>query len=382
MAAARSWAAAGILDADGLRAALDLHPGVREPQGWWWRVLVFFFAWVGLASAQGSLGVLMRELFLGDSLGSIGLLLLLFGGASLLLAEAIAGRDGPGVTGADAACSLMAIMAATAGAALVLADAGVEPEDLLWWLPLLAGVALALAAWRYGYRLYAAGAAACLFLTLARLDAGRVLWILAGAGLTSLAWRLRHRPQAPPHRECLAMVLAVSLCALYLAVNLISVDRLAFGDLDHILRNPGAAVPWYLRLPSLLATGLLPLLVLAWGLRARSRLLLVLGILLATLSLATLRWYVHLVRLEFVLILAGAGLVMGVLALSRWLRHGPAGERGGFTAAPLFDDVRREDLLKLAAAAAVTPGARDLPREEGFRGAGGGFGGGGAGARY
>ena len=103
------------------------------------------------------------------------------------------------------------------------------------------------------------------------------------------------------------------------------------------------------------------------------------GIVAAALSLATIRFYVHVAPLWVVLAASGAALAGASLLLERWLKAGREGERHGFTAAPLLDEGRRERLLPVAAALALAPEARTLPDEQpGIAGRGGAFGGGGA----
>ena len=65
------------------------------------------------------------------------------------------------------------------------------------------------------------------------------------------------------------------------------------------------------------------------------------------------------------------------LAIRRLLDSGPAHERGGFTAEPLFGDPERRSALEIAAGVAVlSPAPRPVERP-GFEGGGGQFGGGG-----
>jgi hypothetical protein len=106
------------------------------------------------------------------------------------------------------------------------------------------------------------------------------------------------------------------------------------------------------------------------------------GIVIAALSLITLRHYVHIAATWLVLSLAGTALVLLALALNRWLSKGPEKERDGFTAEPLFADEARLRALELApVVAAHAPGPRP-PVEPGYQGGGGSFGGGGAGGSY
>ena len=137
------------------------------------------------------------------------------------------------------------------------------------------------------------------------------------------------------------------------------------GDVSLLLAGVGSA--------------LYPLAILAWGLRSRDRALIAVGIVAAALSLATLRFYIHVAPLWVVLAVSGAALAGTSLLLERWLRSGRDGERYGFTASPLYDEGRRERLLPVAAALALAPAARVLPDEQpGVNGRGGAFGGGGA----
>jgi hypothetical protein len=178
-------------------------------------------------------------------------------------------------------------------------------------------------------------------------------------------------------------VLLASLIGIYLACNRYSFDERWIEELRHRATDPEPGRPWPL-LPvlSAIATALVPIAVLAWGIRGRRSLLLDLGILLSAASLVTLRAYVHLAPLWVVL--AGSGtLLTGIsLAISRALRRAPGGELLGFTAEPLFTSDRAQLALQaIASAAALAP--REAPAASGAdsnRFSGGGGSGGGAGA--
>ena len=126
-------------------------------------------------------------------------------------------------------------------------------------------------------------------------------------------------------------------------------------------------------------------MVLAWGIRSRRTFLIDVGILLSTLSLITLRHYVHIPPLW--VILTGSGVLLLGIALfaEKRLGRAPGGEIAGFTAEPLLEDERKRRSLELvpivagfgarAPASAPEPGSR-------FEGGGGSGGGGGASDSY
>src|SRR5262249_13171781 len=97
-----------------------------------------------------------------------------------------------------------------------------------------------------------------------------------------------------------------------------------------------------------------------WGLRSRRTLVLDTGLVLAALSLVTLRFYVHLAPLWILLAVPGWALVLLALGLHRWLRRGPGGGRRG--------RARRGALAGAPEGPRAARGARaHLPRRRGSR---------------
>lgn len=382
--AARGWRAAGLVDEATLVAIEAGNPLPGPRLGWPWRILVFVCVAVGIfaATALGFISLGVREE------GSVAAILLAAGAALALLTDAVLDRSRFRPTGAEAATSFLAV-AYLIGAAFILCDhfhlRGAPAQRLCFaW----AAAVLALAAWRWGFRAYAGAAAGALLLLTANFPAPRLAWLAAaastafGAGAStklSAGSALARRDFAPSHRGGIALARVVALAAVYLAVNYLSVDK---GFIEEIGRGHGAprhrAGEIALAL-ALAGSALYPPFLAAWGVRTRDRALIALGVVTAALSLATLRFYVQIAPLWAVLAAAGAALAGASLLLERWLRGGTGGERGGFTAAPLYDESRRERLLPVAAALASAPEARVLPQEpRGVQGGGGGFGGGGA----
>ncbi len=167
------------------------------------------------------------------------------------------------------------------------------------------------------------------------------------------------------------------LVAFYLAVHLGSWD---YGWLEWLvdLRSGRVSRPVSLRPLSILATALVPLVVLGFGVVTRRVLLMDLGVVLGAASLVTLRFYVHVAPLWLVLVAVGSAALLAALGVRRLLASGAARERGGFTAEPLFEDARRragaEVVGALATLAPEAAPAQERPLERG----GGRFGGGGA----
>jgi hypothetical protein len=183
--------------------------------------------------------------------------------------------------------------------------------------------------------------------------------------------------QLPPaHRRSCQAVAVVSLVFLYLAVNVGSWDLGLVEELaghGHAWREPASGRPLFA-----LATALVPVLTLAWGVGAHRRLLIDLGLVGLPASIVTLRVYVHVAPLWVALLLGGASALGLALALRRYLDSGPGHERHGFTAEPLFADPERRGALEVAASvASLSPAARPIERP-GFQGGGGRSGGGGA----
>jgi uncharacterized membrane protein len=178
------------------------------------------------------------------------------------------------------------------------------------------------------------------------------------------------------------VLLVTGLGAAYAAINVYSLDVGLIEELATLIRTPSALAPPLFVLAAL-ATAVLPLAILLWGWRSRRTVVLDTGIVLAALSLVTLRHYVRVAPLWTVLTVSGAALIVLALAVERALRRGLDRERGGFTAEALFSGAREGALQTVPVVAAFTPApAVTKTEEQGFVGRGGAFGGGGASDRF
>jgi hypothetical protein len=376
LAAARAWLAAGLIDETTFGAIAAEGPLTGPRLGRTWRILVFTCVAIGVSTST----VVAFLSFGLHEATAVGLTLLLSGLALAAVTEVVIDRCSFQPTGAEAATSLLAAVYVCAAAFTLLDNLHLSwPETLRLACPWCAAV-FALAAWRWGFRLYGGAAAVFVLLLAAQFPGARLAWVTTAAILAAWATAAaRARDLAPSHRGGLELVRIVCLAAIYAAVNYHSVEK---GLIEEIGRAVGAPHHRASHVSLLLAaagSALYPLGLLAQGLRSRDRALVDLGIVAAGLSLATAVFYLHLGPLWLVLAASGAVLAGTSLLLERWLRSGRDGERFGITALPLDDEGRRKILLPVASALAMTPEARTRPDElPGIAGKGGTFGGGGA----
>src|SRR5262249_39036125 len=136
----------------------------------------------------------------------------------------------------------------------------------IWTMLLLIGAAAwGAAMWRWGYPVFAVLAAVFFFLLLARSPQARALWLILGVALAAACVPLLDRPSlSPSHRRSAAAALTVALAAVYVALNLYS--------LDHRVLERGLAAGWSQtdvpngaeRSLAAAATALFPIFILAW----------------------------------------------------------------------------------------------------------------------
>jgi hypothetical protein len=380
LAAARGWRSAGLIDEGAFGSIVADHASTGRQLGPIWRVLVFFCVLVGVSTSTtiGFISFGVRDAF------GVGLTLLIFGAALAVVTDIVIDRCAFQPTGAEAATSLLAAGYLCAGAYVLLDDLHLHGHAALRLTYPWCAAVFGLAAWRWGFRLYAGAAAFFVLLLAAQFPGARPVWIAVAALIAAWASVASVASDLPlSHREGVELVRVVALAAIYAAVNYYSVDK---GFLEEIGRIAGAP-PHRAGDAGLLLAGvgsaLYPAAILVWGLRSRDRALITLGVVAAALSLTTIRFYIHVAPLWAVLAASGAALAVTSVLLERWLRAGFDAERFGFTAAPLYDEGRRERLLPVAAALALAPAARVLPEEPpGVSGRGGAFGGGGAGGSF
>jgi hypothetical protein len=365
--AARGWRKAGAIDEATLAAIEGEFPHSRLELARAWKVLIFVLVSVAVVGVQvGVFG------FNPKGSGTFFVFAVILAAAT----EILRGSRLSG-TGSDAATSFWAVVMLTIAYGILL-DAGTTRGSLTATLA-LAGGAWAGACARWGFSLYGAFAAVAGFLVLARFPFGRVAWGFGGAALCVVtAWLSAERRLVSSRRRAFAGVFVVSALGLYGAINLYSFDRRMVEILGIGTRRwEPWALPADARLASAVATALVPIVFVAWGLRARRRLVLDTGAGLAALSVLTVEYYV---RFGSVAITAFGLVLIGLaLWLNRRLRQAPGEEIRGFTASPLFSaesgTLSPAAALAAAATVPVSPHSTD---DADFSAGGGKYGGGGA----
>jgi hypothetical protein len=377
-AAAEGWKRAGAIDEGTFEEISRRYPEPRPVPADLWRALTAFFVTAALLLLTGAFFIALRP-----EIGTAPLLLLLLSAVCIVATEVQERSPALALRGGAGATSFWGILFFLAGVFLFLEETlKVRERGGMTLLLLAALAAYALAAWRWGSPVYVSFAAISFFLLLARAPSGRLLWVAMGVAMTLVFARVLDHPSwAPSHRACAAVLVVAGVLGVYAAVNLYALDH---QFVEH-LRGAGLDVPgprFQDRIWAMAGTAVLPVAILWWGIRSRRTFVLDTGLVVAALSLITLRHYVHIAATWLVLTLAGAALVLLALALNRWLSKGPTHERDGFTAEPLFADEARLRALELVpVVAAHAPEARP-PVEPGFQGGGGSFGGGGAGGSF
>jgi hypothetical protein len=376
--AAQGWQRAGAIDEATRKAIEAAYPDDRGRLGPVFRVLVFGFTVMAVNSLLGLFFLVMAAGL--DKAGWF--LLLVFG---LFLVAATEYQIGPlkrSQGGTESATAFLGVCYLTGGLAWLILEGSHGSSAPIELLLILLALVLGAAAYRWGDWIFAAAAAVVLFNLMARTGFGRVLWVAVPLGLAPVLLRAGDSVRlAPAHRRCSQAIAVVSLVCLYLSVHLASWDSGLIEDLagSRHLAEPHEASP--LRSLFAVATALVPIAILGWGIAARGRLLINLSLVGLLASIVTLRFYVHVAPLWAALLIGGGAALGLALAVRRALDSGAGHERHGFTAEPLFADPERRSALEVAAGVvSLSPAARpvDHPVQPGFQGGGGRSGGGGA----
>jgi hypothetical protein len=371
--AARDWRGSGVIDGQTLEAIDALYPDPRSRLARAWKALIFFL--VSVAIHAVSFGLVEVAQSSGKVAYWIASGMVLAGFAEVLRASRFAGN------GSDAAVSFWALTYLLFGLGVGFVSGPKANVEFAITLVLIAAAILfAAACVHWGYSAYGAFATGSFFLFLGRFPGGRIVWIVAAMILMSLAYARLDHDYAPPLRKAVAAVFACSGVALYVAINRYSLDERWIEELGAHSSTSATASDALLGL-SAVATALVPVAFVSWGIRVRRVLILDLGLVFAAASLVTLRYYVHIAPLWAVLTFAGAALILAALWLDRFLRRAPGGERDGFTSAPLTSVKGAETFQAAAVVAGFTSSPAPAKAGE-FSPGGGGFGGAGSSGKF
>jgi hypothetical protein len=361
--AADGWKSAGAIDESTHRAVLASYPDDRVRLRLGLRILAGFAAVVG----GGAIALLAAQLLEphAETLFLVAVTAVLAAATEIQI-----GRLRRAQAGAEYATAILATLCAAMAWLSLFTSPSVGSGAF--------GVAAvcAVAAWRWGYALFAALAAVCVLVSCTDGEWSRALWAALGLASFPLILRLARSVRWPPaQRRCLAAAAYAFLAGAYLALNVYSFDSRWIEGLGGGRTNPAGG---WARGAAIMATILLPPLVLFVAIRFRDRSFLAVGALFTAASLITLRHYHPVGPWWLSLVLAGAACLALAVALRRWLEDGPGRERLGFTADSLFEDRRMVEMAQAAATiVAMSPGPRPTPEGQ-FEGGGGRSGGGGA----
>jgi hypothetical protein len=383
VAAAEAWREAGAIDEVALAAIRTRYADDRRRSRAGFRLLFFLFTLFGGLAAFGFVMALLGAGLVGDDQTTVAALLVVAAVAAALAADALTRTHRLREFGVEEGLMALALGWGLGAIALVTDLAGLDGEIALFaGAAAFCGLAVA-AAWRWAPPLSGIVAAGALFAALYALSAARLLWILAGALLALLARRSAADERvAVAHRRRLDEVFVVAILALYAAVHAAGIAGDWFGWLTRRSALTREVAP-ELRALAWAAMSLLPLFLLAAGIRSRDRLALALGGLLALATAASAADALDLAPLWLVLCGAGALLLALAVGLRRLLAARPERTAAGFTDRALYEPGRRRSFLELAATlAALSPAPRPAEPEPGFRGGGGDFGGGGASGEF
>lgn len=182
--------------------------------------------------------------------------------------------------------------------------------------------------------------------------------------------RMKRRANSDAWLDCLVLAEALSLMVVYAAGNYFVVRELSVNLMNLDLR-PEEDIPLAFLFYGL--TAIIPLLYLYFGIKNKDVVLLRVSLIAIAFSVFTFKYYFSLGYPEITLTFAGAILISIVLVLFRYLRT----PRNGYTR----DNIVKEkwaDANPEAFVISQTLGGNAVVTDDGFKGGGGGFSGGGA----
>jgi hypothetical protein len=337
----RDWKQSGLLD-PARAAAIEsqLTTGLKRTH-WALRVVLFFFSASVIQSAVGFVYIVLTP----SEAAVAGVLALMAGVGSVVLADLLIARFGLYRFGIEEACVVCAILLIAGGVTLFASAADVRGDNLALVAFATAAFAGAAAYWRFGLLYCAVGAVLCAAITpfflhlpeaAARVAAAVVLLgVHAGAGL------LRRPCDEDFPGDDYGVIESAAWLGAYAALNLEL-------EPDFLGRSSNIDPTFYWA--TYAAIWLMPIVGLYRGVRQKHHGMIRASLLMALATLVTNKLYLGWPQHPWDPILLGILLIATALGLRRWLAQGAEGHRNGFTAHRLLSS----DEQRIAQVAMVT----------------------------
>jgi len=375
LASVRDWARAGLLDAAQVERITPLLATDLKRTNLLLRLAIAGFTAVIVAAAVGLMFVAfgIRGDLISAATLAIGALV------AFQIADALAGSGRLYRHGAEEMLAVIAAVMVGVAAAVFASSTG----GSAFHLDVVVGLAAAAAAGavvylRFGLVYAAVGATICAGLVPLQFtmpeSTSRMCAAAIFAGVFIVA-RTLYRNQGDDYPgDDYAVIEAAACVCMYLSLNLFAFDEVVSWLFRPSIRDADAFY-W----ATYVVTWLIPAVVLADAIRAKDRALLVAGLAMALVTLATNKPYLGRPRQTWDPMLLGALLIGGTVGVRRWLASGPAGTRRGYTADRA--QAGEIDLLQAAANVSVAwhdrihdrPAPSDQPSQfQGGRSGGGG----------
>jgi hypothetical protein len=208
--AADGWRQAGAIDAPTHEAIRSAYADPCITPSAVWRVLTAVMTTAIVLCAFGALAVATSP---GER--GLSLLLWLFAGACFVATESMEASPRLARRGAAGAASFWGIVLFLAGiGVLIHSVVPLRGDGGFRVFLLVSALTWAVGAWRWGSPLFAGLSAVSLFVLMARLPFGRVLWVVVGAALAGVAARrLDDAALAPSQRRAATVLLLAGIAA-------------------------------------------------------------------------------------------------------------------------------------------------------------------------
>ncbi|MES2829112.1 MAG: hypothetical protein V4687_13190 [Bacteroidota bacterium] len=209
------------------------------------------------------------------------------------------------------------------------------------------------------------------------MDTMPFLIIIVAAGSYFIAVSYNKKTEQPAYINCLTIVILLALFVFYAAGNYFVVQKLSPATQSVPITGGPSIKPLPLALFFWCWTVLIPIGYIAVGLKRKDVILLRMGLMLLAVTIFTIRYYYHIIDIEWALTIGGLVLIGVAYWAHRYLKE----PRHGLTAEDLSDSNKLDKLIgeSLVISETVDP-APQIAADNRF--GGGSFGGGGASSNF